>query len=68
VQFLSESAMLSGLGGVLGWLRYGNPSWGIYAPVPSRASVARWAISVSTLVGLFFGIYQQRIQSQPIVR
>ena len=61
VQFLVESAMLSGLGGVLGLLLavIVMTIVGHYAPVP--VAVPLWApvvaISVSTLVGLFFGIY-----------
>ena len=61
VQFLVESAMLSGLGGVLGLLLAVTVMSivGMYAPVPVAVPV--WApvvaISVSTLVGLFFGIY-----------
>jgi len=61
VQFLVESAMLSGLGGVLGLLLavVVMTIVGHYAPVP--VAVPLWApvvaISVSTLVGLFFGIY-----------
>ena len=61
VQFLVESAMLSGLGGVLGLLLavIAMTIVGKFAPVP--VAVPLWApvvaISVSTMVGLFFGIY-----------
>jgi putative ABC transport system permease protein len=61
VQFLVESAMLSGLGGVLGLLLavIVMTIVGKFAPVP--VAVPLWApvvaISVSTMVGLFFGIY-----------
>jgi len=61
VQFLVEAAMLSGLGGVVGLLIAVGVMWvlGKYAPVPF--AVPLWApviaIGISTLVGLFFGIY-----------
>ena len=61
VQFLVESAMLSGLGGVAGLLLAVTVMTivGRFAPVP--VAVPLWApaiaISVSTMVGLFFGIY-----------
>ncbi|HWP43332.1 MAG TPA: ABC transporter permease [Blastocatellia bacterium] len=61
VQFLVESAMLSGLGGVIGLLLAViiMTIVGRIAPVP--VAIPFWApfiaITVSTLVGLFFGIY-----------
>jgi putative ABC transport system permease protein len=61
VQFLVESSMLSGLGGVIGLLLAVAimKIIGQIAPVPVAVPV--WApviaILVSTLVGLFFGIY-----------
>lgn len=61
VQFLIESAMLSGLGGVIGLLLAVSLMTvvGRFAPVP--VSVPLWApviaITVSTLVGIFFGMY-----------
>jgi len=60
-QFLVESAMLAGLGGVIGLLLAVSIMTivGRFAPVP--VAVPLWApviaISVSTLVGVFFGIY-----------
>src|SRR3989442_106704 len=60
-QFLVESAMLAGLGGVIGLLLAVliMTIVGRFAPVP--VAVPLWApviaISVSTLVGVFFGIY-----------
>ena len=60
-QFLVESAMLAGLGGVIGLLLAVSIMTivGKFAPVP--VAVPLWApviaISVSTLVGVFFGIY-----------
>jgi putative ABC transport system permease protein len=61
IQFLVESAMLSGMGGVIGLLLAVMimSIVGRIAPVP--VSIPFWApviaITVSTLVGLFFGIY-----------
>ena len=61
VQFLIESAMLSGLGGVIGLLVAVTLMTivGRYAPVP--VAIPLWApviaITVSTLVGIFFGMY-----------
>jgi len=61
VQFLVESAMLSGLGGLIGLLVAITLMTivGRFAPVP--VAVPLWApviaISVSTLVGIFFGLY-----------
>ncbi len=61
VQFLIESAMLSGLGGLIGLLVAIALMTivGRYAPVP--VAVPLWApviaITVSTLVGIFFGMY-----------
>ncbi|MCI0487667.1 MAG: ABC transporter permease [Blastocatellia bacterium] len=61
IQFLVESSMLSGLGGVIGLLLaiIIMTIVGRIAPVP--VAIPFWApaiaISVSTLVGLFFGIY-----------
>lgn len=64
VQFLVESAMLSGLGGVIGLLLAIAVMTvvGKFAPVP--VAVPFWApaiaITVSTLVGVFFGLYPAR--------
>ena len=61
VQFLVESAMLSGLGGVVGLLLAVTLMTivGRFAPVP--VAIQLWApviaIGVSTLVGVFFGMY-----------
>ena len=61
VQFLVESAMLSGLGGLIGLLLAVilMTILGRIAPVP--VAIPLWApviaIGVSTLVGVFFGIY-----------
>ncbi|HKP86730.1 MAG TPA: ABC transporter permease [Blastocatellia bacterium] len=61
IQFLVESAMLSGLGGVVGLLVavMFMTIVGRFAPVP--VAIPLWApaiaISVSTLVGVFFGMY-----------
>ncbi|HET9530904.1 MAG TPA: ABC transporter permease [Blastocatellia bacterium] len=61
IQFLVESSMLSGLGGVIGLLLAVliMNIVGAIAPVP--VAIPFWApfiaIAVSTLVGLFFGIY-----------
>jgi putative ABC transport system permease protein len=61
VQFLVESAMLSGLGGLIGLLIAITLMTivGRYAPVP--VAVPLWApviaIGVSTMVGIFFGLY-----------
>ena len=64
VQFLVESAMLSGLGGLMGLLFAITIMTivGSFAPVP--VAIPMWApviaISVSTLVGVFFGLYPAR--------
>jgi putative ABC transport system permease protein len=64
IQFLVESVMLSALGGVIGLLLAITVMSivGRFAPVP--VAVPFWApaiaISVSTLVGLFFGVYPAR--------
>jgi putative ABC transport system permease protein len=61
VQFLIESAMLSGLGGLIGLLLAVliMTVVGSFAPVP--VAIPLWApvvaIGVSTLVGVFFGMY-----------
>jgi putative ABC transport system permease protein len=61
IQFLVESAMLSGLGGVIGLLLAVliMTIVGRFAPVP--VAIPLWApvvaIGVSTLVGIFFGMY-----------
>ncbi len=61
VQFLVESAMLSGLGGMMGLLLAVliMTIVGRFAPVP--VAIPLWApvvaIGVSTLVGVFFGMY-----------
>ena len=64
VQFLVESVMLSALGGIIGLLLaiVVMTIVGKFAPVP--VAVPFWApataITVSTMVGLFFGIYPAR--------
>jgi putative ABC transport system permease protein len=64
IQFLVESGMLSGLGGVIGLLIAiaAMKLVGLVAPVPVAVPV--WApviaITVSTLVGIFFGLYPAR--------
>ncbi|HKG20600.1 MAG TPA: FtsX-like permease family protein, partial [Blastocatellia bacterium] len=64
VQFLVESVMLSALGGIIGLLLAIAVMTivGKFAPVP--VAVPFWApaiaITVSTMVGLFFGIYPAR--------
>jgi putative ABC transport system permease protein len=61
IQFLVESAMLSGLGGVIGLLLAVAIMTliGSFAPIP--VAIPLWApviaIGVSTLVGVFFGLY-----------
>lgn len=61
IQFLVESAMLSGLGGMIGLLFAVSIMTivGRFAPVP--VAIPLWApvvaIGVSTLVGIFFGMY-----------
>ncbi|HEY7910811.1 MAG TPA: ABC transporter permease [Blastocatellia bacterium] len=61
IQFLVESAMLSGLGGVIGLLLAVAIMTliGRFAPIP--VAIPLWApaiaIGVSTLVGVFFGLY-----------
>jgi putative ABC transport system permease protein len=61
-QFLIEASVLAGLGGVLGVLfSYGIASLVdivFTAEVPGRAVIV--GVSLSTLVGLFFGIYPAR--------
>jgi len=61
VQFLVEAGMLSGIGGLIGLLLAVTAMWflGKIAPVP--VAVPLWApvvaIGISTLVGVFFGMY-----------
>jgi putative ABC transport system permease protein len=61
MQFLVESAMMSGIGGLIGLLLAVTSMaiMGHYVPVP--VAVPLWApvvaIGVSTLVGIFFGMY-----------
>jgi putative ABC transport system permease protein len=61
VQFLVEAAMLSGLGGVVGLLLAVGAMWGVGKVAPVPFAVPLWApvvaIGISTLVGLFFGLY-----------
>jgi putative ABC transport system permease protein len=61
VQFLVESAMLSGLGGVIGLLLAVLLMTGVSRVAPVPVAIPLWApaiaIGVSTLVGVFFGIY-----------
>jgi putative ABC transport system permease protein len=67
-QFLVESAMLSGVGGLIGvtaaWLI--SMAVRAFTPVPSTVPPASVAIAVgiSTAVGLFFGIYPARRAAQ----
>ncbi len=64
IQFLVESVMLSALGGLIGLLLAVSVMTlvGRFAPVP--VAIPFWApaiaITVSTLVGLFFGLYPAR--------
>jgi putative ABC transport system permease protein len=61
VQFLVEAAMLSGLGGLFGLLLAVVAMWGLGKVAPVPFAVPLWApviaIGISTMVGLFFGIY-----------
>jgi len=61
IQFLVESSMLSGLGGIIGLLLAVSVMTLIGQFVPVPVAVPFWApfisITVSVLVGLFFGIY-----------
>jgi len=61
-QFLIEAAALSGLGGVMGVLLSYGLAWLVAlvftADVPTSAVIV--GITLSTLVGLFFGIYPAR--------
>ncbi len=67
-QFLIESAVLAGIGGLIGVLI----SWGIATlvsattPVPMSmpATAVALSLSLSTAVGLFFGIYPARRAAQ----
>jgi putative ABC transport system permease protein len=64
LQFLFESAMMSAFGGVLGVLIAGSLSKLVGATTSIPMNMPLYAviiaISVSTLVGLFFGIYPAR--------
>ncbi len=61
IQFLVESSMLSGFGGLIGMLMAIALMTGISKVAPVPVAIPLWApviaISASTLVGLFFGIY-----------
>lgn len=61
IQFLIESAMLSGLGGVIGLLIAVTLMTIVGRFVPVPVAIPLWApviaITVSTLVGIFFGMY-----------
>jgi putative ABC transport system permease protein len=61
VQFLVESATLALVGGVIGILLGGSIALAISYFTPLPASIKWWAVAlgltVSTTVGLFFGIY-----------
>ncbi|HKQ08809.1 MAG TPA: ABC transporter permease [Blastocatellia bacterium] len=61
VQFLVESAMLSGFGGLIGLLIAVTLMMLVGRVVPIPVSVPLWApvvaIGVSTLTGIFFGLY-----------
>jgi len=61
MQFLVESAMMSGIGGLMGLLLAVTAMEILKQFVPIPVAVPLWApviaISVSTLVGIFFGLY-----------
>jgi len=61
VQFLVESSTLALVGGIIGVLLGASIALGISWFTPLPASIKWWAVvlglSVSTTVGLFFGIY-----------
>jgi putative ABC transport system permease protein len=61
VQFLVESATLAMVGGIIGVLLGGSIALAISYFTPLPASIKWWAVAlgltVSTTVGLFFGIY-----------
>jgi putative ABC transport system permease protein len=61
MQFLVESAMMSGIGGIIGLLLAVTSMAILKQFVPVPVAIPLWApvvaIGVSTLVGLFFGIY-----------
>lgn len=61
IQFLVESAMLSGLGGVIGLLLAVLIMVIVGSLVPVPVAIPLWApvvaIGMSTLVGIFFGMY-----------
>jgi putative ABC transport system permease protein len=61
VQFLVESATLAMVGGIIGILLGGSIALAISYFTPLPASIKWWAVAlgltVSTTVGLFFGIY-----------
>src|SRR5262245_12474115 len=61
MQFLVESAMMSGLGGLIGLLLAVTAMAILKQFVPVPVAVPLWAplvaISMSTLVGVFFGLY-----------
>ena len=61
-QFLIEAAMLAGLGGLMGTLLSYGLAWLVNlvftAEVPTSAVIL--GVSLSTLVGIFFGIYPAR--------
>jgi putative ABC transport system permease protein len=64
LQFLFESAMMSALGGIIGVLLAGSLSKligaGTSIPMAMPIYAVVLAIGVSTIVGLFFGIYPAR--------
>jgi putative ABC transport system permease protein len=61
VQFLVESATLAMVGGIIGILLGSSIALSISYLTPLPASIKWWAVAlgltVSTTVGLFFGIY-----------
>jgi putative ABC transport system permease protein len=61
MQFLVESAMMSGIGGLIGLLLAVTSMAILKHFVPVPVAIPLWApviaISVSTLVGVFFGLY-----------
>jgi putative ABC transport system permease protein len=61
MQFLVESAMMSALGGLIGLLLAITSMIILKQFVPVPVAIPLWApvtaISVSTLVGVFFGLY-----------
>jgi putative ABC transport system permease protein len=60
-QFLVEAATLTLFGGVVGMLLGAGIAWGVRSFTPIPAAVPLWsvaaAVAVSTVTGIFFGLY-----------